>query len=154
MVIAVLGTSHQFPRLIKADMPVLPQSKQLQVGKAHSLNHFIILCTGRHFVCCQTVRHMRIPSIDIDFTEKMTIHEMAVTLVVVRRKTTVLIQIYRLHTRKIQFPLFAFARKNFIGANRSAPGRKPQHTIRFHHHHCADQLCHSPADTRIILFYI
>ena len=79
--------------LVEADVAVVANAEQLQIGIAGGSDDLIVLRAGSGGVGVGTVGHMRVVQVDVDVIEEVLTHEVVIALGIVVRKAAILVQV-------------------------------------------------------------
>ena len=112
-------------------MAVVSKAQQLKVNAAVSFNHFLI--PGALFIAVRlcSVRDIGILHVNINVLEKVVIHEIVVTLVIIPCQAPVFIQVHAPCLRKIQVALVVPFNQLLVGADRGGAGCQSKYAVRF-----------------------
>ena len=81
-------------RLVESDVAVVSKSKKLQVNAADAADDFVVCCTCFFAVRLQSVRNEGTLFVDVDMIEQVGVHEVTIALIILRRESFVLVQVY------------------------------------------------------------
>ena len=112
-------------------MSVVPKTQKLQVHTAKRLDQLFISRTLCLTVRLHSIRQVCFLRIDIHLIKQILMHEIIIALIVRTRKSLVLIQVHRIHLRKIQISRLILLDKILICSDRRRTCCKPQHAIWF-----------------------
>ena len=115
--------------LIEADVTVVANAEQLQIGVAGGSDDLVVLGAGSGGIGVRTVGHMRVVQIDVDVIEEVLTHKVVIALGIVMRKATILVQVVGADLGKVDVTLLVPSSKLLVGTNRSRAGGKAQHAI-------------------------
>ena len=150
---AVSLSLKSLARLIKSNMSVMSQSQKLQVYTASRTDHFFISFALCICIRIHTVGQMGSLWIDIDIIKQIMIHKIEIALIILSRKTSVLVQIHSRHITKVQISFFIPFDQLLIGSNRSRTSSQSKYTIRFHDHLCRNDVCCLTAHVIVIFCF-
>ena len=114
-------------RLVKADVAVAANAKNLDINAACLGNGFIIAGAFRLLVGGVAVGDMGAGRVDVDMIEQLGLHKAVIALLVLNRQSAVLIQVKGLRLGEIQHAGLAQANQFLIGGNRGGAGGQAQH---------------------------
>ena len=121
MVLSVSATQcvKRFPRLVKADVAVMAQAKQLEIDAAERTDHLVVPGAFLSGVRLHAVGNVDAFRRDIDGVEKIFVHEIVVTLVVIPAESLVFVEVDGAHLRKIDVPFMVPLDQLLIRADRT-----------------------------------
>ena len=119
-------------RLVEADVAVVADAQQLQVGVAGLLDDAVVLGARGLGVGVGAVRHMGVCLVDVDVIEQVLLHEVVVALGVIVGQATVLVQVVGAHLGEVQVAGLVGLDEVLIGANGRGAGGETQNAAGIH----------------------
>ncbi|MPN15909.1 hypothetical protein SDC9_163245 [bioreactor metagenome] len=113
-------------RLVESDMSVVTDAEQLKVDASRIADRLLVAAPLGELVLRQSVRQVRVPDVDVDFAEQMTVHVITVGVRVIRRQPDVFIEIERVGLRKIHLFCPVHLRKLGINGLHRGSGRQSE----------------------------
>ena len=104
--------------LVEADVAVVADAEQLQIGIAGGSDDLIVLRAGSGGVGVGTVGHMRVVQVDVDVIEEVLTHEVVIALGIVVRKAAILVQVVGADLGKVDVALLVPSSELLVGTDR------------------------------------
>ena len=117
-------------RLVEADMAVVADAEELQVGIAGGGDKLVVCGAVGLGVHIGAIGHERARLVDVHMVEEVVVHEVAVALRIVTGQTAILVEVIRTHLGEIEVARLVLGDKPFIGADRGGTRGKAEHAVR------------------------
>ena len=138
-------------RLVKANVAIATNAKELQVGIAGVANHAVVLGASLIRVGVGPVGHKRVGKVDVDLVEKVLAHEVVVALRILMRKAAVLVQVVGSDLREVTISLVVPLGELLVGANGRGASSKAKHAVGLENHLGRDNVRRLAAHVPVVL---